>query len=282
MSKQYCGIYGYQIVRPIVGPGFRIEPRTTDHEQSILWAREEDAYHLTAVVFGDVIADDFLFDLGAVLSFIEHLDVVVTSPRSVDAEDVFSAFESIISTHRRSSGGGASLRDDYFFPNTRCNFVVACLGKLADEEFCAATRFRALFFKKVETFRQRRPFLEVTYFLLFSGLETYARAVLSDRKSGNSSTPICKLLKQLGFDVSEERPNDLPRAISTYTHLRNSLFHNSEFGRRVDLNGTIVAMEMIDYIFHLQQLVTLVILKAVEFDDGHINWNSWIDRQPFK
>lgn len=277
-----CAIYGYEITRPIVGSGFRIEPRTTDYQLSQRWAREENRYNLTAIVSGPSITDDFLFNLEAILSFVEHLDVIITSPRSIDTKDVFSAFEPVITTHRRSNGGGAVLPSDFFFPNARGDFVGACLGKLTDESFCSRTQFRALFFKNVETFRQRRPFLEVSYFLLYSGLESYARAVLNDRNPGNSSTPICRLLKQLGFDVSEERANDLPRAISTYTHLRNSLFHNSEFDTRINLNGAIVELKVADYFFHLLQLVTLVIFKAVEFDDGHINWNSWIDRQPFK
>lgn len=279
---EYCGIYGFEITRPIIGSGFRIEPRTTDWQQSQRWAREDIAYHLTAVVSGPSVKDDFLFDLEAVLSFVEHLDVIVTSPRSIDAEDAFCAFEPIITAHRRSSGGGAALPSDNFFHRARGDFVVACLGKLADEEFCSDTQFRALFFKKVEAFRQRRPFLEVSYFLLYSGLESYARAVLNDRMTRNSSVPICRLLQRLGFDVTEERPSDLPRAISTYTHLRNALFHNSELNARINLNGTIVEIKLTDYFFHLLQLATLVIFKAVEFDDGHINWNSWIDRQPFK
>ena len=277
-----AGIYGYEITRPIVGSGFRIDPRTTDFQQSQHWAREENAYHLTAIVSGPSVNDDFLFDLEAILSFVEHLDVIVTTPRIIEAEVVFSAFEPMITTHRRSNGGGAALPRDIFFCNARGDFVVACLGKLSDGAFCSRTQFRALFFKKVETFRQRRPFLEVSYFLLYSGLESYARAVLNDRDTRNSSTPICRLLQQFGFDVSEERPNDLPRAISTYTHLRNSLFHNSEFDARINLNGTVVEIKVIDYFFHLLQLITLVVFKAVEFDDGHINWDSWIDRQPFK
>jgi hypothetical protein len=79
-----------------------------------------------------------------------------------------------------------------------------------------------------------------------------------------------------------ERPSDLRRAVSTYTHLRNSLFHNSRFETRINVNGVQVEIRIVDYLFPLLQLVTLVVLKAVEFDDGHINWNSWIDRQPFK
>ena len=277
-----CGIYGYEITLPIVGTGFRIEPRTSDPKKSQNWARDEGAYHLTAIVSGPAVNDDFLFNLEAVLSFVEHLDVIITSPRQTDEKNVFSVFAPIITTHRRSNGGGASLPRDIFFGNSRRDFVVSCLSKLSNESFCSDTQFRTLFFKKVETFRQRRPFVEVSYFLLYSGLETYSRAVLKDRNTRNSSSPICSLLRQFGFDVSEERPSELPRAISTYTHLRNSLFHNSEFDTCINLNGTSVKLKVNDYFFHLLQLVTLVVLKAVDFDDGHINWNSWIDRQPFK
>ena len=201
--------------------------------------------------------------LEGVLSFIEHLDVIVTPPRLVGTEDKFSSFESVIIIHRRSSGGGATLPRDIFFPNSRSKFVVTCLGKLSNNEFCETTKFRTLFFKKVESFRQRRPFLEVTYFFLYSGLETYARAILKDRNSRNSSKPICTLLQRFGFDVTEERPSDLPRAISTYTHLRNSLFHNSEVGTRVNLNGSIVEIKVNDYFFNLVQLVTLVVFKLL-------------------
>jgi hypothetical protein len=277
-----CGIYGYEITRPIDGPGFRIEPRTADYLQATAWARDLDAYHLTAVVLGSSITDDFLFDLEAILSFVEHLDVIIASAREVEEEDMFTSFEPIITTHRRSNGGGAALPSDTFFGESRAQFVCACMSRLADTQFCSTTQFRALFFKKVETFRQRRPFLEVSYFFLYSGLETYARAVLNDRETRNSSEPICTVLKRLGFNVAVERPNDLSTAISTYTHLRNSLFHNSQFDAHINVNGVLVELKVMDYFFHILQLVTLVVLKAVEFDDGHINWNSWIDRQPFK
>ena len=96
------------------------------------------------------------------------------------------------------------------------------------------------------------------------------------------SVPICTALTQLGFDVSQDRPNDLVRAVSTYAQLRNALFHNSELETEVNINGNLVELKVIDYIFHISQLVALSVLKVVGFDDGHINWNSWVDRQPFK
>lgn len=278
----YCGIYGYGITRVVTGPGFCIEPRTNDYKKSKIWTRDTDVYHLTAVISGPAINNQFLFDLEAVLSFIEHLDVIITAPQLREKEDVFSVFPPSITAHKRNSGGGAALQNDTFNPEARARFIVACLEKLADESFCTSTMFRSMLFKKIETFRQRQPFLDISYFLLYSGLESYARAKLNDVDTKNSSVPISKLLQDFGFDVAQDRPSDLPRAMSTYAHLRNAVFHNGELEKTVPINNIQIKLRVTDYFSYLSQLLTLVILKAVEFDDGHINWNSWMDRQPFK
>lgn len=280
-----CGIYGYQITRPIdLLPGLRIEPRTNNHQQAELWARNLDSYQLTAILKGTSISDDFLFKLEAVLSFIEHLDVLITSPEEPTNSDPFTQFSPSITTHRRNNGGGAVIGVDTFFPNSRSLFISKTLDRLQDQQFCEKTQFNILFFKCIETFRQPRPFVEVSYFLLYSGLESYARSVVNDHSNRNSSEPICKLLISYGFDVHQEMQNsgDNCKAVATYTCLRNALFHNNEFTAAPNVNGKIVELKLFDYLFNISQLVTLVILKAADFDDGHINWNSWIDHQPFK
>jgi hypothetical protein len=277
-----CGIYGFQITRAIDLPGLRIEPRTTDYQQAKQWARNLETYELTAVLKGTSISDGFLFNLEAVLSFIEHLDVLISSPIEQTEDDPFAHFSKSITTHKRNSGGGAVIGEDTFFPYSRSVFISNALNRLLDREFCERTQFDILFFKCVETFRQRKPFIEVAYFLLYSGLESYARSVVNDRSNPNSSQPISKLLIGYGFDVQIEKASDLKRAVSTYTHLRNAIFHNSEFTKTINVNGTLVELKLLDYLFNISQLVSLVVLKAVEFDDEHINWNSWIDRQPFK
>lgn len=277
-----CGIYGYQITRPIVLGDVRIEPRTTNYQQAKEWASDLKSYHLTAVLVGTSISENFLFNLEAVLSFVEHLDVLITSPTSLKNDDPFTLFPPIITSHLRKNGGGAIIGQDTFCPNSRSLFISKALDRLLDLQLSEKTQFNILFFKCVETFRQRKPFIEISYFLLYSGLESYARSVLNEHSTKNSSAPICKLLKSYGFDVQIENPNDLRRAISTYTHLRNALFHNSKLSTSINFNGTSIELKIFDYLFNLSQLVALVILKAVEFDDGHINWNSWIDQQPFK
>lgn len=94
--------------------------------------------------------------------------------------------------------------------------------------------------------------------------------------------PISKFLKSLGFNVKQHAPNDLTRSISTYTNLRNALFHNSQTKIEIDYNGEKVELDLNDYFSYFKRLVPLVIIKYIGFDDEHIRWESWIDRQPFK
>lgn len=279
-----CGIYGYQITYPIDLDGLRIEPRTSDNNLAKLWATSLDSYHLTAVLKATSITNDLIFKLEAVLSFVGRLDVLITSPEEQTDDDLFKQFPLSITTHRRSNGGGAVISEDSVFPTSRSIFITKALSALQDEKLCKETQFNIMFFKYVETFRQRKPFIEVSYFLLYSGLESYARSIFKDRGS-SSSVPICRLLIKYGFDVSQElkSTSDYRKVVGTYTSLRNALFHNSEFiGIGKDENGSEIKLKLNDYLFNIWQLVALVILKAVEFDDGHINWNSWLDRQPFK
>jgi len=277
-----CAVYGYECTRVAAIGSFELRPRFGNLAEAQAKARDKSVYHLTAVVVGDQLTDELAFRLEAVLSFIEHLDVVVTDPVGVNASDPFQAFPSTLPTHGRHDGGGATLMSDVYFGNSRAQFMRSCLQRLADDQFSSETKFADLLFKKAETFRQRRPLLEVSYFLLYSGLEAHARAVTRDFANRNSSEPIARLLIGYGFDVSVERPNDLARAISTYTHLRNALFHNAQLETTINVNGTPTTLKVIDYYAEFLLLVSLVVFKAASFDDGHINWNSWIDRQPFK
>jgi len=276
-----CGIYGYQITRPIDLPGLRIEPLTNDHRQAGDWARDTDNYHLTAVLKGTSISDDLLFNLEAILSFVEHLEVLITSPEKQINDDPFAQFSPNLTIRRRGNGGGEVIGTDTCFPNSRSLFISKALDRLRDEQFCKETQFNVLFFKCVETFRQPRPFVDVSYFLLYSGLESYARSVTNDHSSGNSSIPIYKLLTDHGFDVHQELKNsgDNRNAVATYTHLRNELFHNSKLTATIKVDDTMVELKLFDYMPNFIPLVALVILKAIEFDDGSINWNRWISMQ---
>lgn len=278
-----AGIYGFQITRPFSVWGLTFEPITSDFRQAEILARDLDVYYLTATVTCDALNPELRFKLEGILSFIEHLDVLVSIPieRPVGEEFSTALFPKSLTTQRRNSGGGAVVGVDTFFPQSRATFIDLALRCLSDDAFCTSTKFNSLFFKCVETFRQSRPFLEISYFLLYSGLESYARAVRNDRCNNNSSEPIYRLLKSYGFNVYQDKPSELPRAISTYTHLRNALFHNSEFEKTVTIDRLQVQISTTDYFDNLSLLVSLTVMKAINFDDGHIHWDAWIDRQLF-
>ena len=223
-----------------------------------------------------------LLDLEAVLSFIEHLDVIVTRPIELASSlNLFGQFPIQFNGHVRNNGGGNIIIGDAFSTSSRYDFIKAATTKLADKAFCELTKFKSSFFKCLEVFRSPKSFLDVSYYLLFSGLESFARGILGDTQS-DASTPIFKLLQSYGFNIKIDNPARLPRAISTYTHLRNALFHNSELEKEVNINGSLVLLKLVDYYRYFKMLVPLVMMKAVNFDDNHINWDSWFDRQPFK
>lgn len=275
-------IYGFHITKPIAVGSATVYPRTTDHQTAVDWSRDLNAYNLTGAFVTEAASDDFLFNFEAALAFVERLDVIIGPPTLLINVDPFFQVETLLRNGRRSGGGGEMIGKDTFFPSSRETFLRQVLHKLEDNAFCESTQFRQLFFKCVEQFRQRTPFVEVSYFFLFSGLETFARAVVNDRSSANAAIPISKLLCTYGFDVAIERPADPIRAISTYAHLRNALFHRGEFVVEINVNGTTVKFRLLEYLFNITQLTNLVVLKAIEFDDGRINWNSWVDRQAFK
>lgn len=275
-------IYGFHITKPITHDSWIIHPRTTDHRTAETWSRDLTIYHLTGALTIEFVTDEFIFNLEAALAFIEQIDVVIGSGiRLTDEDDPFSRLEiSLNRYHHRNNGGGEIIGKDTFFPLSRQMFILKLLNALNDHIFCEKTQFKQLFFKCVEQFRQRKQFIEVSYFLVFSGLETFARAVGNDRNR-IAAIPITNLLKSFGFDVSIDRPADLARAISTYAHLRNAVFHNSEFSIEVRFHEKKLKLNLFEYLYNITQLTNLLVLKAIQFDDNHINWDSWVDRQPF-
>lgn len=277
-----CGVYGYSITRSIELDNVRILPRTTDYKTAKNLARDLDSYQLTAVLIGHCINEKDLFDIEAVLSFMEQLDVIVSKPIELADRNPFAVFPEKITAHKRNCGGGVVVGDDAFFPTSRSEFSIKALGLLQDKEFCEKTGFRTLLFKCIETFRQRKPFVEISYFLLFSGLESFARSFLDERDTKNAPKVIFKLLNFYGFNVREDNPKDLKRSVSSYVYVRNALFHNGEVTSKKDINQREVEFDVIEYLPPLSRLVPLVIMKAVGFDDGSVNWESWIDMLPFQ
>lgn len=275
-----CAIYGYEFTREFEHCGMKFVPRHTWITEAHESARHLTRYNLTGVVLLDAYDHHTIFCLEAVLSFIEHLDVLISDPEEVDASDYFSAFPEVARTAPRHNGGGAILHQDTFFPTMRSDFVCLALDRLADSTFCDATGWSTLFFKVTAPFRQKSPYIEVSYFFLFSGLETYVRRTLGEPDATDIATLISRRLKQLGFNIYSYSPKDLKRSADSYARLRNALFHNSSLlTTRRGANGSITQYSLVDYYAHFMLLSSLVVLRAVDFDHPRIHWDSWITMQ---
>lgn len=277
--KYMSAIYGFHFTREFEVFDLSFYPVFSDINRCKSSSRSLEDYQLTGYVFADRLTSERLFNLQAILSFIEHLDVRLSKPtpdfihQAVKDQPVGT----LSFPGPRYSGGGAVIGTDDFYRSSRKKFIELALIKLEDDQYSEISKFKLLFFKKVETFR-RQPFIEITYFLLFSGLEAFARATSGKVGEKSAIEPIYRLLKSYGLDVFQDNPKDLRRSISTYSHIRNALFHQGESSRSVNVNGEHIQIHSSDFLFSFSMLVTLVIFKALNFDDGHTNWNCWIDR----
>lgn len=275
-----CAIYGYEFTREFTIEGMHFLPLYTWVKEANKKARDLNRYNLTGVVVLDQYQNHQVFCLEAVLSFIEHLDVIISDPITVRDADIFTAFPSIARTAKRGDGGGAVLHQDAFFHDMRSSFIKLAMDRLVDDQFCEDTGWKTLFFKTTVPFRQQPQYLDVSYFLLFSGLETYVRRTLCEPDSREVSRLISKRLRQLGFDIITYDSRDLKRSADTYARLRNSLFHNSslETSRRTK-HGTVVNYNLLDYYANFLILVSLVVVRASGFEHPNLRWDTWITMQ---
>ncbi|EJL7824865.1 hypothetical protein NM004_004512 [Vibrio parahaemolyticus] len=279
------GIYGYECTKIYEFYGCRVVPLYSQYTQVKKLSSDQNCYHLTAFL---EISDEcpyelksLVFNLEAVLSFIDHKDVIITNQlRSNETYDCLDDdFPKEVQGHFRQNGGGCVIINDAFSENSREVFIRKSLDVLLSETTPVNTAFRGAFFRCIEVFRGRGSFIDVSYYLLFSGLESFCRAILDDYKSKNCVTPITRVLVGYGFDVKQENLDSHYKSVMTYVHLRNALFHNGQLEKTTKNGDT---FKLTDYFSPLCRLLPLVLIKFIEFDDGYLNWNCWLDRQPFK
>lgn len=276
------GVYGYEINRKVELDDILIHSVHQDFKTVKELARDTKNYYLTGIIeYKSESTDISLFDLEGILAFIDRLDVIITNKNEFASLKSAKARtpKKLFLTGRQNGGGKLIQSDTFFEKNYRAEFINSAVQQLSKED--KSSVLRKSFFKTIETFRARRPFIEISYYLLYSALESLARDDLQDFDTKNSNEPIYLFLEKLGFNLQQDNPKDLKRAVSSYTHIRNVLFHNSNHEVEKDLNGETVNFNIKDYYSHLKLLVPLVILKYMDYDDGMIRWDSWYNRMPY-
>jgi len=300
-ANSVCGIYGYHITKSIeLSHNMKIMPRSENFEEVNEWAKNPNSYQLTAVLTGAEITTDLLFNLEAILSFIDHFDVLITSPEIQTNNDPFTQFQKSIMIRRKGKGGKETIRADNFYPTSRSSFILNALNRLQNQSLENDNRtsiqvppFNALLFKCVESFRQPNTFSDISYFLLFSGLESYARnwagskdlaaaeVIYQFLTKDDNKFNVSRNLNPYENDADKARgiKFDYHRSLPVYAANRNALFHNNEFTADINVNGLMINANFFEYLPHLLILVQLVILNEVGFDEDDICYKRWIHLQ---
>lgn len=184
---------------------------------------------------------------------------------------------------------GAAIGSDTFFPQSRIDFLERFLNhldqssgltyELTDEitdPTAKGTAERTLaltaaLYRQIEIWRLSAPYVELEHFLAFSGLEILGRAYGPYPDNHNAAVPISGLLRSKGFSVTQSLAEEWCLA-------RNGAFHRGKLKSTHKESGkTACVIEQA----YLTTLLADLSLKLLGFDDGHINWERWQDRQPF-
>lgn len=280
------GVYGYIFTKEMIFDGGTLTPRFNNLTDLKKKKCNRESYILTGFFTPNPKnknnISQLLFDLSAVLSFIEQKNVIIA--HSLKEDETPSTFGDDFPTSldiKRKRGPGQIIMEDCFSKHGRSEFIRLAINKLSDNITADQNPFRTAFFKSMFSFRENINYVDVNYYLSFSALESLCRYIQDDYKSRKAPQIITTTLQNYGFDVSK-KDNALPqRNIMHYCALRNSLFHKGDYIAYTKNDDPDSIIYLKNYSSSLYLLLSLFIMKYIGFDDNYINWDSWIDRQPF-
>lgn len=280
------GVYGYIFTKEMIFDGGTLTPRFNNLTDLKKKKCNRESYILTGFFTPNPKnknnISQLLFDLSAVLSFIEQKNVIIA--HSLKEDETPSTFGDDFPTSldiKRKRGPGQIIMEDCFSKHGRSEFIRLAINKLSDNITADQNPFRTAFFKSMFSFRENINYVDVNYYLSFSALESLCRYIQDDYKSPKAPQIITTTLQNYGFDVSK-KDNALPqRNIMHYCALRNSLFHKGDYIAYTKNDDPDSIIYLKNYSSSLCLLLSLFIMKYIGFDDNYINWDSWIDRQPF-
>lgn len=275
-------------------------------------SKDKYQYNLTGYIeTSEIDREEFIFNMQAVLTFVQQQDVLI---KDATNSEVGESYESDF--ERRGTGAPFAT---FFELQTEiveklylklidnkdlCNLI----GKnsVFDEEHNA--EFKSLVFKVTEPFHMRRPFVEMSYFLYFSGLESFCKQYLSSYFSeikivNDASKNFAQMLEKMEInyiqvDTEDSRHNlrkqnlskelFLKLSLSTYSNLRNKLFHQNLFVaetecslvRNADGKYQKEKVKITDYEYYLHRLCNVVILKYIGIQNKKLDCSNWYTRFP--
>ena len=273
-------------------------------------ANDRNHHNLTGYIeTQETDSDSFIFSMQAVLTFVQQQDVIIVR---IDESDIPSSYKF---DFERNTHGAAPYA---FYPDLLIEIVQKLYTKLINtldpcnqkdgnevfgkEHNC---EFSSLVYKVTEPFHMRKPFIEMVYFLYFSGLEAFCKQYLKSYKPDmysdqapdaigntleNLEIPYINIYKNNGnYNFINENISEdqfLILSITTYSNLRNSLFHSNKFVADTQISGKKISkkeypmkeVQITEYDRYLLRLCNAVILKYIGIENQNLDCSKWHTR----
>lgn len=254
----------------------------------------------------DINPNEFIFAMQAVLTFVQQQDVII---REVFEDEIPTEY---LSEFERT-GSAAPFA---FYSDLQEEIIEKLYLKLIDKnDLCNQKignsvfnsfhncEFSSLVYKVTEPFHMRKKFIELTYYLYFSGLEAFCKQYLKSyypeiKIVKETSKNLAEMLEKLEINYIHINPKDykynlqneindkeefLKLSLSTYSNLRNKLFHQNLFDAKVPCPMATNGKELVqitDYEDSLLRLCNAVILKYIGVNNPRLDCSKWYTRFP--
>lgn len=307
-------IYGFYFTREFSFNNLYFTPnkRNVSFWEGVNISKDKYQYNLTGYIdTPELEVDKFIFVMQAVLTFVQQQDVSIKLVTNKNPIDFFSSdFE------RRGTGAPFAMY---------CDLQEEIVGKLYiklndNNDLCNQKdnnsvfgnlhncEFRSLVYKVIEPLHMRRNFIEMSYFLYFSGLEAFCKQYLKSYYPEinivkDASKNIAQMLEKLEINYIQVDTSDmnynlrnhdikkedfLKLSLSTYSNLRNSLFHENLFVAETessiirDSNGKYLKEDVLitNYVYNLHRLCNVVIIKYIGVENSRFDSSKWYTRFP--
>lgn len=260
--------------------------------------------------------EEFVFTMEAVLSFVQQQSVRLVEICSDNiAEPCYEC-----SFLRHGSGAPFAMHQDIqeeiidklyeklLDYNDPCNLKTENSPFDNQHNF----EFKSFVYKTLEPMKMRNYSIEIPFYLYFSGLEAfceqYIKSFITDLKINEKDVRqnIAPVLEKLGINYifadwpdglfnwrnkKVDKDEFLKLSISTYSNLRNSLFHQNLFiastetstkfkkidGKQIHPEETV---KITDYDYYLHRLCDVVILKYIGLQNQRLDCSKWYTRFP--
>ncbi|WP_247189648.1 hypothetical protein [Escherichia coli] len=266
------GIYGYNITNVTDFSFGKITPIHSSAHKLFHLMRDTQKLHLTSFLEIDTEfksqETNIIFQLENILTFIEQRPVIIKNKlkehEAISSPD--SDYPSCLSSETPLPNPTNIITEN----DSKVKLIEGAFQKLIiNTDDCLSK----VIHKNIMVFSNPINYIDISYYLLFSGLESIARQRLMDINS-NTNIVIANYLQGFEFNVNADNIKNEARSIQTYCHLRNALFHNGEFQTKpININGKTTIYKLKDYYPLLRRLNYLTILKELGINSKNINWD---------